>query len=67
MKFLCSIVLVQRLWKGRSVKKLIHEYISPRSNPECVLTGELRPVCDLSLTTEAQTAELIRKYHNISV
>jgi hypothetical protein len=32
LRFLCSIVLIQRLWRQRRIKHLISEYISPRVN-----------------------------------
>jgi hypothetical protein len=71
MKFFCSIVLVQRLWRQRSIKKFITDFISPRSMIECSNTGQFlkgvdSPRLDFTLTTEAQTLELIRKYHNFS-
>lgn len=71
VKFYCSIVLIQRLWRQRRIKRFISEFISPRSNPQCNITGDLlresnSPRFDLTLTTEAQTSELIRKYHNVS-
>lgn len=72
MSFLCSIVLIQRLWRQSRIKKFINDFISPRSNPECNITGDLGrdssspPHLDYTLTTEAQTSELIRKYHTFS-
>lgn len=67
IKFLCSIILIQRLWRQKRMKKFINNFISPRS---LLKTTDLRdsnnPGLDFTLTTEAQTSELIRKYHNVS-
>lgn len=72
MKFFCSIVLIQRLFRQRRIKKFISDFISPRSNQICSLTGqfskEAQQTCrlDITATTEEQTCELIKKYHNLS-
>lgn len=53
MKFFCSIVLIQRLWRQRRIKKFINDFISPRSNPDYSITGFLsreQNGCRLDLT-----------------
>ena len=30
LKFLCSIVFIQRLWRQRRIKNIISEFLSPR-------------------------------------
>jgi hypothetical protein len=72
LKFFCSMVLVQRLWRQRKIKSLISEFISPRSsNLDQNLTVDSQreqslSKLDTTATTQEQTSELIRKYHHLT-
>lgn len=72
LKFLCSIVYIQRLWRQRRIKNIISEFFSPRVTIEQNISLDSHretnnSKLDLTTTTQEQTSELIRKYHHLSI
>ena len=68
LNFLCSVVLIQRLWRQKRIKDLINEYISPKNKDEVNISAySHREVnvskLDQTIATQERTSELIRKYH----
>lgn len=71
LRFLCSVVFIQRLWRQRKIKSIISEYLSPRVAIEQNISLDSHretnnSKLDLTTTTQEQTSELIRKYHHLS-
>lgn len=51
LKFLCSIVLIQRLWRQHKIKNFISEFLSPRVNT-------IEPIISADSHREANTSKL---------
>jgi hypothetical protein len=71
LKFLCSVILIQRLWRQRRIKNLISEFISPRGNIDHNISADSHREAntsklDLTITTQERTSELIKKYHHVN-
>ena len=63
MRFFCSIVLVQRLWKQKRAKKIIHSFIKPlgagvEDSGRKVATEQSQQ------SLSENTSELIEKHRN---
>lgn len=69
LKFLCCIVMIQRLWRQRRTKHFISDFIMAKRKIETNISADSHRITnklDITLTTQENTAELLRKYNNLN-